>query len=265
MNIENFTPGTNEHPVVVTRVADDQWQAVQDEQTVGSGDVCRRPDGRTFISIDAWHDTVFDRLALAMSADLPTPLYVVADETDLELTSRWRRAGFTDHRREWEYAVPTDPRVTGLGSVRPPADLTVVAAGGAEDGPLRALDRAIRDEVGAGVGWHTMPAEVIPLPPGVTVLDPSKYAVAVRSDRYVGMLRLATATRRPRIGLLAVRADQHRTGVGRALLAQVLGALHEAGTGVASAEVDESNTAAVALFEGVGAQRVNSNLELVRR
>ncbi|WP_308445502.1 hypothetical protein [Streptomyces rubradiris] len=32
---------------------------------------------RLYISIDAWHDTAFDRLAAAMLAELPAPLYTL--------------------------------------------------------------------------------------------------------------------------------------------------------------------------------------------
>jgi len=149
--------------------------------------------------------------------------------------------------------------------VRPPSGVTIVPVGEAEEGPLRALDRAIREQVEATIGWHAMPAEVLPRPHGTTVVDPSKYAVAAQSGQYVGLLRLATATRQPRIGLLAVRADQHRRGIARALLAQVLGSLHRSGVEAASAEVNESNEAATALFDGVGARRAGSNLELVCR
>ncbi|MFI6597635.1 GNAT family N-acetyltransferase [Nonomuraea sp. NPDC050536] len=250
---------------MITRVADRQWNAVDDGRVVGRGDASRRPDGRIFVSIDSWHGAVFDRLADAMLADLPTPLYTLVDETDLDLTSSWERAGFTIRRREWEYLVPTDPRVTGLNSVQPPSGVTIVPAGEANEGPLRTLDRAIRDEVEATVGWQSMPAEVLPLPDGITVLDPSKYAVAALSDQYVGLLRLAPVARQPRIGLIAVRAGRHRRGIARALLAHVLGSLHRSGIGTASAEVNESNRAAMALFEGAGAQRASSNLELVRR
>jgi hypothetical protein len=45
----------------------------------------------------------------------------------------------------------------------------------------------------------------------------------------------------------------------------MLGSLHHCGIETASAEVDESNGAAMALFEGVGARRASSNLELVLR
>ena len=53
--------------------------------------------------------------------------------------------------------------------------------------------------------------------------------------------------------------------IARALLAEVLGSLHRRGIGTASAEVNESNGAAMALFEGIGARRASSNLELVLR
>jgi ribosomal protein S18 acetylase RimI-like enzyme len=106
-----------------------------------------------------------------------------------------------------------------------------------------------------------MPAEVLALP----VLDPSKYAVAAQPGQYVGLLRVATVTRLPRIGLIAVRADRQRRGIARALLAHALGALHRIGKETASAEVTESNVAATALFEGIGARRTGSNLELVLR
>jgi ribosomal protein S18 acetylase RimI-like enzyme len=265
MNSSHFTSGMDEHAVVITRVAERQWHAVEDDRTVGRGDASRRPDGRMFLSIDSWHAAVFDQLAEAMLADLPKPLYTVVDEADLDLTSHWERAGFTTRRREWEYLVPTDPRVTGLGALLPPSGVTIVAVGKAEEGPLRKLDREIRDEVEATVGWQEMPAEVLPRPDGATLLDPSKYAVAAQADEYVGLVRVAPVTRQPRIGLIAVRSDQHRRGIARALLAHVLGSLHRCGIETASAEVNESNAPAMALFEGAGARRASSNLELVLR
>jgi ribosomal protein S18 acetylase RimI-like enzyme len=265
MYSQHFTFETGEPAAIITRVADTQWHATVDGRVVGSGDVARRPDGRLFVSVDAWHATVFDQLAAALRAELPRPLYTVVDEVETDLTAGWRRAGFTPGRREWEYSVPTDPAVTGLDATAAAPAVTIVAAGAVAEGPLRALDRAIRDEVEATAGWQDMPAEVLPRPDGDTVVDPSKYAVAARSGRYVGLIRVVQATRQPRIGLIAVRAGEQRTGVARALLAHALGTLHRDGLGPAYTEVNESNTAATALFDGIGARRVASNLELVLR
>ncbi len=264
MNTKPFTSGLSENAVMITRVADRQWHALDDDLVVGRGHAEHRPDGRLFVSIDAWHDATFDRLAEAMLAELPAPLYTVVDEADVELTACWRRAGFTIRRREWEYVVPTDPRVTGLEEVLPPSGVTIVPAGQADEGLLRAVDRAIRDEVEARVGWwQSMPAEVIARPEGDTIVDASKYAVAAAPEGYLGLIRVVTVNR-PRIGLVAVRAGQQRRGIARALLAHALGTLHRSGFDAAWAEVHESNQAASALFEGIGARPVSSNLELVR-
>ncbi|GAA1967970.1 GNAT family N-acetyltransferase [Amycolatopsis minnesotensis] len=265
MNSVHFTSHTGEHAVVITRVAETHWHALEDDRVVGRGETSRRPDGRLFLSIDSWHGAVFDRLAEVMLADLPKPLYTVVDEADLELTSHWQRAGFTVRRREWEYLVPTDPLITGLGSAPVPPGVTIVPAGAAIEGPLSTLDREIRDEVDAAVGWQEMPAEVLVRPAGDTAPDPAKYAVAAASGRYLGLVRVVQVTRLPRIGLIAVKAAQQRRGIARALLAHVLGSLHRSGIETASAEVNESNEAATALFDGIGARRASSNLELVNR
>ncbi|MGF1427188.1 N-acetyltransferase family protein [Kitasatospora sp. LaBMicrA B282] len=251
--------------VQVTRVDETQWQATTGGLIVGHGDVSQRPDGRLFLSIDVWQDAVLDRLAATMLADLPTPLHTLVGEADLDLRSRWEQAGFTVARREREYVLSTEPREAGPDLPQPPADLTVLPAGTADARLLRALDRTIRQEVEAAVGWRTMPAEVLPRPAGTTVVDPTKYAVAARGGRYVGLVRVVPIRRRARIGLIAVRADQHRQGIGRALLNHALGALHRAGIDSAWAEVDDSNTAAIALFEGLGARRSGTTVELVRR
>jgi hypothetical protein len=66
--------------LVITRVAERQWHALDDDLVVGRGDASPRPDGRLFLSIDAWHDDVFTHLAQAMLAALPRPLYTVVDE-----------------------------------------------------------------------------------------------------------------------------------------------------------------------------------------
>jgi GNAT superfamily N-acetyltransferase len=260
MNILRFTAG--EPAVEIIRVTPGLWHALDDGRVTGRGEATTRPDGRVFLGVDAWHRSVFDQLAHAMLAALPEPLHTVVDETDHDLLAGWRKAGLTVRRREWEYVVPTDPRVTG--PALPPPGVTIVPAGAADEGPLRELDRAVRAEVDATVGWAEMPAEVLVRPPGDTVVDPSKYAVAVEDGEYAGLVRVVQVTRLPRIGLVAVRAARRRRGIARALLTHALGVLHDAGIETASAEVSEANEAATALFEGIGARRANSTLELVR-
>ncbi|MFX0579391.1 GNAT family N-acetyltransferase [Nocardia nepalensis] len=265
MNTKPFVSGPGENVVSITRVADGQWHAIDDrlQVVVGRTFAERRSDGRLFVSIDAWHDATFDLLAEAMVAGLPAPLYTVVDEADVDLTACWRRAGFTVRRREWEYLVPTDPRVTGLEDVLPPSDVRILPAGEVDESLLRAVDAAIRAEVEATVGWLSMPAEVIARPEGDTIGDLSMYAVAAAPDRYLGLIRVETVNQ-PRIGLVAVRAGEQRRGIARALVAHALGTLHRSGVGEVWSEVHESNQPASALFEGLGVRPVSSNLELVR-
>jgi ribosomal protein S18 acetylase RimI-like enzyme len=254
------TVGTH---AVITRVEDLQWRAVEDDRVVGHGEASRRPDGRVFLSIDTCHGAVIDRLATAMLADLPGPLYTMVDEADHDLTARWERAGLTVRRREREYLVATDPLVTGLDSAQAPPDVTILGLGAAREPALRAVYDAVRAEVDARVGWETMPVEMPPRPAGAP-LDPSRYAVAETADRYVGLVRVVARRRHARIGLVAVREGLRRRGIARAMLAEAVGALHRGGIETASAEVDERNGAATALFEGIGARRVNSAVEMVR-
>ncbi|QKW23431.1 GNAT family N-acetyltransferase [Kitasatospora sp. NA04385] len=246
--------------VQITRVDETQWQALADDVVVGRGDVSARPDGRRFVSIDVWDDAAFAPLATAMLAALPTPLRTLLAGDDTGPLAHWERAGFVPERREWEYLLSTAADLP-----EPAPGVTVLPAGTADEAELRLLDREIRAEVEAGSGWHTMPAEVRPCPPGDTLIDPSLYAVAVHEGRYAGLVRVVRPRGRgpARIGLLAVRAAHQRHGLGRSLLAHALRALHESGTTTARAEVDQSRTAAVTLLEGFGAERTGHLLHLV--
>ncbi|MCX3059222.1 GNAT family N-acetyltransferase [Streptomyces beihaiensis] len=259
----------------ITRVDETQWEAVTDSGLiVGEGDLSHRPDGRRFISIDVWQDTVFDQLAAAMLAELPEPLHTLVGEHDHALTSRWERLGFTVGRREHVYVLPTKPPASSAAPASsassatrkdlPPTGVTIAPAGTADETLLRALDRTVRQEIEATVGWHTMPAEVLSHPDGDTLIDPSKYAAAALNGEYVGLVRVVPVRSRARIGLLAVRADHRGRGIGRALLTHALSTLHRGGIGSAWAEVDTSNAAAIALVEAVGATRSSGYVELVR-
>jgi GNAT superfamily N-acetyltransferase len=247
--------------VMIDRVDETRWQAVADERIVGHGDVSRRPDGRLFLSIDVWQDQAFDPLATAMLGDLPgAVLHTLVGGEDAEQTARWERAGFAVERREWEYLMPTR---TGAAPAAAEG-VAILPAGTADEGLLRALDTEIRAQVEAAVGWHTMPAELRPCPPGDTLIDPSLYAVAVVDGDYAGLIRVVSRGRRARIGLLAVRAELRRRGAGRSLLGHALATLAEAGIDTAWTEIDQANPAAVALFEQFGARRTGHLAELVR-
>ncbi|MGI5130070.1 GNAT family N-acetyltransferase [Pseudonocardia sp. CA-107938] len=235
---------------VIDRVAEGRWRAVADGREIGRGDASRRPDGRIFVSVDAWHGDVFDQLAAAVLAELPRPLHTMVDEVDHDTVERWERAGMALRRREWLYALPVGP-----GHAVPLAGVTLLPVGAAEEEPLRTAWAALGAEIEATAGWP---------PPGAPC-DPTRYAVAAGPDGYDGLVRVVTRRRHARIASIAVRAERRRLGIGRALLVDVLATLHRAGIDTASADVDESNTAALALFDSIGGRRMSSGLELVLR
>ncbi|RAJ47061.1 ribosomal protein S18 acetylase RimI-like enzyme [Kitasatospora sp. SolWspMP-SS2h] len=247
--------------VQITRVDETQWQALADDVVVGHGDVSSRRHDLRYISIDVWDDAAFQPLAGAMLTALPAPLRtLVPGDDDTGLAARWERAGFVPERREWEYLLST---AVAAETPRPAPGVTILPAGAADEAELRALDREIRAEVEAGPGWHTMPAEVRPGPPGDTLIDPSLYAVAVHRGRYAGLVRVVRGRGPARIGLLAVRAADRRHGLGRSLLAHALHTLHRAGVPAAWAEVDQSRTGATTLAESFGAERTGQVLHLI--
>jgi ribosomal protein S18 acetylase RimI-like enzyme len=251
--------------VVISRVAAGvHWHALEDDVVVGRGHALRRPDGRVFISVDSWRDDAFEVLATAMLRDLESPVYTVVDDDDREVFARWWSLGFVDHRREVEYLVPTAAEATGLSGANLPTGVSILAAGSGEEDRLRHLDRALRDEVGATLGWHRMPAEVARPSGERAVFDLSRYVVAVQAGEYVGLARISPLPRRPRLGLIAVRMAHRRRGLARAILAEVFRPLHEAGITGVSADVDRLNEPAMALFAGLGARRTGGAVELVR-
>jgi GNAT superfamily N-acetyltransferase len=259
----NYIESVEKDIAVIARIVEGlRWHALDDDEVVGRGHAIRRPDGRVFLGVDAWRDEVFHQLVTTMLSDLPGTVYTLVDDDDREAQARWRDAGFVVCRQERVYVVPTDPEVTGLGPVPLAPGVTILPRGQAAEEPLRELDQVVREEVSATLGWQSMPAEVLAPP---DALDPSRYVVAVQDGRYVGLTRIAPLPRRPRLGLIAVRATHRRRGLGRAMLAEMLGSLHRSGIGSVSTEVDERNAPATALFEGIGAQQVGGAMEMLRR
>jgi GNAT superfamily N-acetyltransferase len=224
MNTSRFTAG--DPAVEITRAEPGLWQALDDGRVAGRGEATTRSDGRVFLTVDAWHRSVFDRLAEAVLADLPGPLHTVVDGADQELLAGWHDVGFTVGRREWDYVLPTSP-VPAL----PPAGVTLR--------PATADELARQD-----------------------CAYPASCVVAIEGGERVGEIRVIRV-RVDRIDLVTVVPGHRRRGIARALVTHALGALHHAGVERAYAYVDEADAAATALFEGFG-DRTTSTLELVR-
>lgn len=259
-----FTSAHGPHTITINRATDLQWQALEDDEIVGRADVSPRPDGKLFVSVDAWHREVYDNLARVMLAALPRPLFTIVDEGDSDTRLGWQRLGFSVRQREAQFVLATDPTLTGLATAPKPQDIRLLPVGAAQPALLRDAYDMLRAEIDSTVGWDAMPAELISRRDGSRLLDPAVFAVAAQHDRYVGLLRLAPLPR-PRIRLIAVRSELHRHGIARALLAEVLGALHRRGIETAYADVLETNAAATALFTAIDGRRASSSLQLVLR
>lgn len=97
--------------------------------------------------------------------------------------------------------------------------------------------------------------------------DPDTYLVAadISSGNYMGLVRIWVGRSRSRLGLIAVLPPYRRRGVAKALLARALGVLHERGQTEISAEIDDTNTACLALLGGMGARRQGGTVEFVKR
>jgi ribosomal protein S18 acetylase RimI-like enzyme len=241
------------------------WHALEDDVVVGRGHALHRADGRAFISVDTWADDVFVALAEAMIQDLPAPVYTVVADDDREHLGRWSMLEFRDNRREDEYAIPTAPDATGLGSAALPPGFSLLAVDQVDQDRLRSLDQELRQDVPGYANWVNEPEEFRRLHTENRFLDPATYLIAVHEGDYVGLVRIMVLPRQPRLGLLGVLPAYRRRGLGRALLAAGLRPLHERGIDTVSCEADETSPAAQALLQGVGAKRTGGAIELVRR
>lgn len=118
-----------------------------------------RPDRRWFLWVDAWTAAASSSLIAAVAGDLGQDLYTMIDEADYAGLRDWEAAGFTVHRREHNYQVPTD-----LGGTRPsgallPAGMSLVSADAVDEDGLRQLDDALRQDVPGADGWVNDPQE----------------------------------------------------------------------------------------------------------
>lgn len=242
-----------------------RWSALHDDAVIGTASVLIRPDRRCQLAIDTSSSDVFDELLATVGTELHQRLQVTVDETDGDNLARWQGAGFQIARRETLYDVPTDPAATGLSNAPLPTGLSVVAADEVNESQLRALDDELRQDVPGSDGWYNDPQEFSDYTFDAQQFDPTTYLVAVKDvgHMFAGLVRV-WANAHPRLGLVGVTRGYRRQGLARAMLAVVLGRLHERGTSTVAAEVDSTNVASNALLSGIGGRRTGGTLELAR-
>lgn len=243
------------------------WNLVRGRDTIASAHAMCRPDGRWFVSIDAWDDAAWAPLMAMMIKDLGCHLHTIVDASDEATQASWRRFGFGVARREIDYAIPIDPGVTGLVESRLPDGMVLLGADAVDETELRLLDDTLRADVPGGDGWLNDPQEFREHSFDERYFDPATYLVALddAGPAFAGLVRIMVMPRRPRLGLIGVSSAYRRRGLARVLLATAFVALHDRGFTLVWAEVDAANTAAVRLLEQIGGHRTGASVVLVRR
>jgi GNAT superfamily N-acetyltransferase len=245
--------------------ATNNWLALDGSTVAGEVSVWRRPDGRSQLFFDAWRLDAYLPLTRAVARDLGQDLYTTLDDAEFDAFDACVRAGFTVHRRESLFRIPTDPARTGLGDAILPPGLSAISPERADIDRLRLLDDALRQDVPGSAGWRWEPRDFRDETFGRR-FDPETYLIAVAKDGdYVGIVRVWRARSLPRLAFMAVRAPYRRQGITRALLGQAFAVLHARGDQHVIAEADDENEASIALLTGVGARRTGGSVELVRR
>jgi GNAT superfamily N-acetyltransferase len=236
------------------------WHALEDDEVVGRADVLRRPDGRTFVAVDAWHADVGAELLETVIRAVPEDLYSTVGEDDAVQLALLGLAGFAEVRREDEYVVPV---VAGDSSAPPGCRL--VSASDVEVAQLARLDDELRQDVPGAGGWANDLTEFAERTFDPRLFDPRTYLVAVdRAGELAGLVRIWRASRVPRLGLVAVRRPYRRRGVATALLNAAFRPLAARGVTQVTAEADATNVPSRALLARFGAHRTGGTVELRR-
>jgi GNAT superfamily N-acetyltransferase len=242
------------------------WRALDGDVVAGEVRAWLRPDNRCFLYFDTWRADAYPPLADAVGRELGCDLYVTLEDAEDDALDACAGAGFTVHRRESYYRIPTDPAVTGLAGAVLPASLDFLSAADADISRLRLLDDALRQDVPGSAGWR-WDAEQFRAETFSPFFDPAAYLVAVdrASGEYAGLARIWRNRAGPRLGLIATLARYRRRGVARALLGQAFAVLAARGDMSVVGEVDDTNVACVSLLTGLGARRYGGSVELIRR
>jgi RimJ/RimL family protein N-acetyltransferase len=236
------------------------WHALEDDEVVGRADVLRRPDGRTFVAVDAWHADVGAELLETVVRAMPEDLYSIAGEDDAVQLALLGLLGFAEVRREDEYVVP----VVAGDSTAPGCAL--VSARDIGVAQLARLDDELRQDVPGAGGWENDLAEFAERTFDPRLFDPRTYLVAVddRTGELAGLVRIWRASRVPRLGLVAVRRPYRRRGLATALLHAAFRPLAARGLTHVTAEADATNVPSRTLLARFGARRTGGTVELRR-
>jgi len=243
-----------------------RWHALEDGEVVGRAYALHRPDGRTFVAVDAWHAETGAALLAAAVGELPGPLFATVGEDDGDQLDLLGAAGFAEVRREDELVVPVAAALAATAPGTVPPGIALVPADGADAAELARLDAELRRDTAGGEGWVVDVDAFRAYTFDTRHFDRETYLVAVvaATGEQAGLVRVWAHGRVPRLGLLGVRREHRRRGLGRALLHAALRPLAARGVAEVSTEVDAADTVLRMLAARLGARRTGGTVELRR-
>jgi len=236
----------------------DHWLAWDGDEVVGALHPWRSPDGRLRLYYDKCRADTYVPLAAVVAGDCYTDVDA-ADETTL---TALRGAGFADHRRENNYEIP----ITRV-EAPVPEGIRIITADNTDLDLLMTLDCQIRADIPGADGWQPDPAWFREETYDSPFFDPQTYRVALDGDAYVGLARIwkkGPSDRYCRLGCVGALAPYRRRGLGRALIAQAMAPLAEAGETTVTAEADTTNIASHTLLTSFGGKITGATIELYR-
>jgi ribosomal protein S18 acetylase RimI-like enzyme len=236
----------------------DHWLAWEGDSVVGVLHPWRSPDDRLRLYYGKCRADAYAPLASVIDAEC----YTTADADDDAMLAALSAAGFAEHRRENNYEIPV-----AKADAHVPDGIRIVTADKTELEPLMLLDCAIRADIPGADGWQPDPVWFREETYDSPFFDPQTYRVALDGTEYVGLARVwkrAPSEQYRRLGCVGVLAGYRQRGLGRALIAQAMAPLADAGETVVTAEADTANIASHTLLTAFGAKITASTIELHR-
>jgi GNAT superfamily N-acetyltransferase len=241
------------------------WIAQQGSREVGTASAWVRPDGKVSLSVRTDLPEARKALSTRVLAVMNQDCFVQVSAADPNVIGEWSALGFSEARREEVFVIAVAAAATALADTPRPPGVQVLRLAEVDDDRARLLDDELRNDVPGTAGWR-WPVEMWRDELSSPAYDPELYVIAVDEGdgRYVGLMRAWNNPERPRLGMVGVVRDWRRRGLGAALLARVIGVLHDRGVEEVSTEVDVTNDASLALVRRMGGRVVGAYLELVR-
>jgi RimJ/RimL family protein N-acetyltransferase len=216
----------------------------------------RTPDDRLRLIFTNCPDRAYPVLAGAVAGAALTQI----DDGRAAAMDALQRCGFRAERRELLLQIPVADHQRPV-----PAGIGIVSAADLDPEQLMHLDARLRDDVPAASGWQPDLAWFIAENHHSPQFDPPAYLVALDGDQPIGLVRIWNRPDQlPRAGMWAVLPDHRGRGIASALLSRALAVWHHRGGTVVCTEIDETNSASLALAARFGATVVGGTTELIR-